>query len=216
MQETATSARFDRRKDARGADIASCAHEMMAALGVTSTNPSPNPRLGDATPLALLRPPAEILNRLVSAAAHQPQRVGGQVVSVRSDVPGGEWLIWADRGCALWIGDSQAAMPSLVREQFARGTTADVIEAIDWLADAGIWCREGALLLHDGWSAVRHAELLFRDLPTSDVRSLSGIFVDRAGRAGSLEFAGSRACWTDHPTLAIEWLLTAAELPPPT
>jgi hypothetical protein len=183
---------------------------------MTLAAPSPVPRLAGATPVALLQLAADVLIRLVASTGRKPDPVGDRVLSVRLDVPSGEWLIWADRECALWIGDTPTAVPGQVRERFQQGTTADIVAMIDWLADAGVWCREATILLVGGWSAVRHADEVFRDLAMSGACALSGVFVDREGRSGSLELAARGACWTDRPPLAVEWLITAASLPPPT
>ncbi|MEN3281464.1 MAG: hypothetical protein V7607_2604 [Solirubrobacteraceae bacterium] len=179
--------------------------------------PSHQPRLGDATPFALLGPSARDpeLARLLRIELYRPEAVGHQVLSARIDVPPGEWLLWPRAGYALWVGAGADALPSPVRHRLTNGDAADVIELVELLAHSGVWCRDAALLADEGWTQPRRAEAVFAFLATGGAAAISGVFVDRQGRSARLEVASGGVCWTDRPVLAIEWLLSAVDLPQP-
>jgi hypothetical protein len=176
------------------------------------------PRLADATPLALVRADGspQDFARVLGVSLDAAQLVGDQILSARIEVPPGEWLLWPERGWALWIGAGADALPSTVRRYLADGTAEDLIELIDALATAGVWCRDAALLTGDGWTRPRRADAVFAVLSARRATALRGVFVDRSGRAARLEIASGRVCWTDRPGLAVQWLLNAVDLPLPT
>lgn len=175
------------------------------------------PRLADATPLALIRAGESThdLQALVGVSLKTAHPVGDQTFSARIDVPPGEWLLWPEQGCALWIGASPDALPGQVRPLLADGGVDDLVALVDALAAVGVWCRDAALLTDDGWTRPRRADAVFAVLIASRATAISGVFVDRAGRAARLEVAAGGVCWTDRPTVALEWLLTSVDLPLP-
>lgn len=185
---------------------------------MTASALSQQPRLGDGTPLALLRlADAEAdLQRLVRVDHSSAEPVGDQILSARIDVPPGEWLLWSREACALWIGARADALPSPVRQRLTHGSVDELIDLLDQLAVAGVWCRDAAVLTEQGWSRPRRADAVFGVLAAGRAIAISGVFVDRSGHAARLEIARGAVCWTDRPSRAVQWLLTAAHLPLPT
>jgi hypothetical protein len=145
----------------------------------------------------------------------QMHPVGEHILSARSDVPPGEWLVWVEQQCAMWIGGHGDALPAPVRRRLEHGDTGDVTTLLNELADAGVWLREAALFVEGMWTPSRRADIVLSEVATRGVFALSGIFVDSAGRAARLEITRGGICWTDHPTLVVQWLLKAVDLPAP-
>jgi len=173
---------------------------------MTSSAPSEQPRLGDATPLALLRMSGEDrdLERVLRLDAEHLEPVGNQVFSARIDVPSGEWLMWPEAACALWIGGRADALPSPVRHRLTHGSVDELIELVNCLADSGVWCRDAALLTEGGWTRPRRADAVLAVLAAGSAVAISGVFVDRPGHAARLEVSRGAVCWTDRPVLAIQ------------
>lgn len=176
------------------------------------------PRLADATPLALVRAGkrARDLERLLGVDLRAAQPVGDEILSTRIEVPPGEWLLWPQRACALWVGAKPDALPSPVRRSLADATLDSLVDLVDELAATGVWCRDASLLTDEGWSRPRRADAVFAVLVARQARAISGVFVDRLGQTARLEIAFGGVCWTDRPALAIQWLLNAVDLPLPT
>jgi hypothetical protein len=184
---------------------------------VTLVAPALQPRIGQANPLAFIRLEAgdDASRWPLPVGVAELEPVGKRVLAARSDVPPGEWLVWPDSAWALWIGDRPDALPEPVRSGMVRGQPEDVIAMIDQLASVGVWCREAALLLPDGWTPARRADAVLEVLEASRATAMSGVFVDRAGRSARLELSAGSVCWTDCPVTALEWLLIAMDLPAP-
>jgi hypothetical protein len=175
------------------------------------------PRINEARPIALIhigetQRQAEVLK----LKARELVSVGSGVASVRIEVPPGEWLIWSDGPWALWVGDHADSLPGVVRDQLMHGEPSALVETIDRLAAVGVWCREAALLIRGEWTKTRRAGLVLADLPPSGASRLSGVFVDVEGASARLEVSAAGVCWTDRPSVTIEWLLSAVTLPAPT
>jgi hypothetical protein len=179
---------------------------------------TPNqPRFAHATPLSLLRlkgDPQTVVGRL-KVEWNKLEPVGETLYSARIDVPSGEWLIWLDAGAALWIGDRPDALPGPVRKRLIEGSPDELVQLVDRLADVGVWCREAALLIDGEWTSSKRAHTAFAALTARTATAMSGVFVDREGRAARLEVSRGSVCWSDRPELAIEWLLATANLPRP-
>ena len=178
---------------------------------------SNQPRFAHATPLSLLwiaGDPQILVGRLkVEWSELEP--VGNKLYSARIDVPSGEWLIWLDAGAALWVGDRPDALPSPVRKRLIEGSADELIQLVDRLADVGVWCREASLLIDGEWTSSKRAHSALAALTARTATAMSGVFVDREGRAARLEVSRGSVCWSDRPGLAIEWLLATANLPRP-
>ena len=161
-----------------------------ASDGMTAPALSLHPRLADtATPLSLIRTyagEAGIYDEL-GVDAEQWYPVGEAILSARLEVPPGEWLVWVDAAWALWIGARVDALPRAVRVRLEEGDPDDLIVLINALADVGVWLREAALLIDDGWTPSRRGDGVFAEIATLVVAAISGIFVDRTGRSARLE-----------------------------
>lgn len=184
---------------------------------MTSPVSSPHRRLADnATPISIFplaeRCPAE---RELGMALDRMSPVGAAVLSGRLDVPPGEWLLWVEARYAMWIGGRADALPAPVRRRLERGDDRDIEHLLNALADVSVWLREAALLVDGDWTPSRRAYSALSDVATQPVAALSGIFVDRLGRAARLELMPGPVCWTDCPALAVEWLRTTVHLPAP-
>jgi hypothetical protein len=166
------------------------------------------------TLLPLTVGPIEI-QRLLGFDLEQMHPVGGAVHSKKIDVPPGEWLVWDELNFAMWIGARMDALPLAVRRRLEEGEARDVINHVNALADAGVWLREAALLIDDVWTPSTRNDGALAAITTHDFSAISGIFVDKAGRPSRLEVARGGVWWTDHPRLAVEWLLTAFGLSAP-
>jgi hypothetical protein len=190
---------------------------IVSSSPMTPTAAAQQPRIDGAAPFALMRVlggDREIREKLrIDIAQLEP--VGNGSMSTRIEVPPGEWLVWRDERWALWIGARPDALPRPVRDRLTNGDSEDIITLVDSLAMAGTWCRDAALLTDDGWTPSRRADAALAALATVRAAALSGVFVDREGRAARLEIALGGVCWTDRPALAVEWLLAAVDLPIP-
>jgi hypothetical protein len=177
-----------------------------------------HPRLAaQATPITVLPLASDRheVQRQLGVNLDQMHPIGDAVLSAKIEVPPGEWLVWLDLNSVMWIGARGDALPPVVRRRLAAGEVHNVIDQVHALADVGVWLREAALLIGDAWTPSRRADYTFAAASTLDLSALSGIFVDRAGRAARLEATCGGVWWTDHPRLAVEWLLTAFGLSAP-
>jgi len=185
---------------------------------MTLSAPSLHPRLADnGTPVSVFRVGtacSEIEDNL-ELSLSQMHPVGDGILSARIDVPQGEWLVWVEAEFAMWVGGRVDSLPAPVRRRLEHGDVSDIVELLNALADVGVWLREAALFVNENWTPSRRASLVLSELATEMVSALSGIFVDRSGRSARLEVVRGGICWTDHPTLAIQWLLEAVDLPVP-
>lgn len=185
---------------------------------MTSPAPSLHPRLAEtATPLSLFPTSYRVADGCdeLGVTAEQWHPVGDAILSARLEVPPGEWVVWVDAAWALWIGARVDALPRAVRSRMDVSDPEALVELIDALADVGVWLREAALLLDDGWTQSRRGDGVLAQIATRVVAALSGIFIDRSGRSARLEVRSGGVCWSDRPALVVEWLVTAVHLPAP-
>lgn len=170
-----------------------------------------------ALPVALLhgRDLAAALMLELCGAPSRPEPVGEEVYSVRVEVPQGEWLLWPEAPAAMWVGARRDALPGAVRKRLADTNAEALSGLLDRLAGAGIWVREAAVLAGGEWGRPARADGVLALLRETGVSALSGVFSDRAGGVARLEISAGGICWTDRPERAIQWLLTAYELPVP-
>ncbi len=190
---------------------------MISSSSMSSPAAARPPRFLGAVPVALLHgcavADAVIVELQAGGRALEP--VGPDVYSAPVDVPKGEWLLWPDAHSALWVGARNDALPRAVRDRLQDLTGLEMQGAVDRLAAAGVWVREAATLIEGEWGRPSRADGVLALLADDRVSALSGVFLDRAGDIARLHISAGAVCWTDRPTLAIQWLLKAYDLSVP-